>query len=67
MGDVPLDLLFVKKEGLGADVTEIVLGIAITDYEVFDSSRCKFFKNWIIQTATLTSGGQNLASLEDWL
>lgn len=41
MGGVPLDLLFVKREGLMADVTEAVLGTAITNYEVFDSSRSK--------------------------
>lgn len=31
MGGVPLDLVFVKREGLVADVTEIVLGTTITN------------------------------------
>lgn len=61
---VPLDLLFVKREGLVADVTEIVLGTAITNMKFLilqEVNTC------IIRTAVLTCGGQTLASLEDWL
>lgn len=59
MGGIPL--LFVKREGLVADVTEIVLGTAITIVKFLilrEVNRC------IIRTAILTCGGQ---TLEDWL
>lgn len=64
MGSVPLDLLFVKREGLVAGVTEIVLGTAIKNMKVLI---LREVNRWIIRSAILTSGGQTLASLEDWL
>lgn len=64
MGSVPLDLLFVKREGLVADVTEIVLGTAIKNMKFLI---LREVNRWMIRSAILTSGGQTLASLEDWL
>lgn len=64
MQGVPLDLLFVKREGLVADVTETVLRAAIKNMKFLILQEVN---RWIIRTAILISGGQILASLEDWL